>query len=176
MYKENIMEEADWHALFVKTGDEENVRERINYRVNEKFKVVIPKRILKERKKGIWSTKEKIMFPGYVLLKGILTIEEYYKFNNIPGIINFLKAEKSILKIRKDEVYVLERLLNEGEKIGFSKAIIEGKDVNILEGPLKGMEGQIVSINKRKSRAKVNISFMDNLKTVELGVDFLQII
>jgi len=170
------VEAIDWYALFVKTGDEDNVKDRIKYRNKDKFDIVVPKRILREKKQGIWLNKIRIIFPGYVLVKGHVSIEDYYEFKDIPGIISFIRSGDKLLKIKKDEVFILSKLIHNGETIGFSKAFIENERVKIIEGPLKEMEGYIISINKRKKRAKIKISFMDEERTVELGINFLNLV
>ena len=50
---------------------------------------------------------------------------------------------------------------------------MKGDRVVIFDGPLKELEGNIVSINKRRNRAKVRLKFMNELRTVELGLMML---
>ena len=170
-----ILNNKSWYAMFVRTGDEDNVKERIEYRLKEKFAVFVPKRRLKERKSGIWYEKVRTMFPGYVLVKGDMTVNDYYEFKEIPGVLNMLKSETRVLKIRNNEVEIISKLKKKGETLGFSKAFIEKDRVEILDGPLKSMEGLIVSINKRKSRAKVKINFMNEQRTIDLGLTLLKL-
>ena len=44
-------------------------------------------------------------------------------------------------------------------EIGFSKVFKKGENVTVIDGPLKGLEGMIIKIDKRKGRAKVRMSF-----------------
>ncbi|MEN8906944.1 MAG: antiterminator LoaP [Clostridiales bacterium] len=168
------MEDESWYALFVKTGDEDNVKARINYRIKDKFNILVPKRTLKERKKGIWINKIRTILPGYVLLKGDINVEDYYSFKDIPGIINLIRNGETFLKLKKEESSIIERLTYKSEIIGFSNALYENDKVLVLDGPLKNLEGYIISVNKRKNRAKIRINFMEEERNVELGINFLK--
>lgn len=150
-----------WYALFVATGDEDNVKERLQFRFkNSNLRVLVPKRRMKERKNGKWEYKIRTLFPGYVLLNGYLGTEEYYFLKGIPGIIKLLKANKDILEIEEHEIALLNRLICNSEVIGSSQVYMEGNRVIVVDGPLLGMEGFIDSIDKRKGRAKVMLNLM----------------
>ena len=65
------IQDKKWYALFVKTGEEENVKSRIMYRLGDKdINVIVPKRCVRERRQGKWENKIRILFPGYILLNG----------------------------------------------------------------------------------------------------------
>jgi len=164
----------DWYALFVATGDEENVKERVKYRFQDKLDIIVPKRKLKERKDGKWSVKIRTMFPGYVLLNGEINTEDYYNMKGIPGIIKLLRNGESLLKIDRNEIEIINRLTYNDETIGYSNVLIENGHVMVVDGPLLSLEGYIVSINSRKGRARVRLDFLGEERTVELGVSILQ--
>ena len=73
------MDNASWYAMFVKTGDEDHVKERARFRLKDQFNVYVPKRKLRELKNRIWYNKVRILFPGYVILNGDMNAENYYK-------------------------------------------------------------------------------------------------
>jgi len=164
----------DWYALFVATGDEENVKQRVKYRFQDKIDVIVPKRQLRERKNGVWSETIKTMFPGYVLINGEVEIEDYYSMKTIPGIIRLLRSGHSLLKIDPNEIDMIGRLTYDDETIGFSDVLIENGHITVVDGPLVSLEGFIVSINRRKGRARVQLNFLGEQRTVELGVSILQ--
>lgn len=160
----------------MKTGDEDNVKERIKFKLKDQFNIFVPKRKLREMKNGIWCNKLRILFPGYVILKGEMNNKNYYMFKEIPGVINILKSDTSILMIGKDEVQVISKLVSNGDILVSSRAVSHNGKIKILDGPLKTLEGSIVSINKRRNRAKVNINFMGELRTVELGLTIVKFV
>lgn len=164
----------DWHAVFVVTGDEDNVKERLKYRFGEQYSFLVPKRKLRERKGGIWSYNVRNLFPGYVLLNGNIDVNSYYGFKNIPGLLRILKSGNDVLKIEMDEIQILSRLMCNSEVIGISEVLIENGLVKVVDGPLLNMEGIIQGINHRKGRARVILEFLGQERIVELGVSVLK--
>ncbi len=163
-----------WHAVFVKTGNEETVKQKIAYTFKESYIVpVVPKRCIRERKNGIWHNRIRTLFPGYILLKGNITTKDYYILKTVPGILRILKGVNGLYRIEPDEIRVISRLMTEGELIGTSTAFQQGDSIEVIEGPLLGMEGLIQSIDRRKGRAKVNISFLGDIRTVDLDIRVL---
>lgn len=164
----------NWYALFVLTGEEDNVKERLLYRFQDKFRIIVPKRKLRERKGGAWHDIIRVLFPGYVLIHGQIDIEEYKGFRDVPGLIKLLCSGYEPLKIVDHEIDIISRLVINDDIIGFSEVLMENGVVQVIDGPLLSMEGQIVSIDKRKGRAKVRLHFLGEERTVELGVSLLR--
>lgn len=163
-----------WYAIFVITGEEDNVKERLQYKFNDSIRILVPKRKLKERKDGKWEYVIRTLFPGYVLLNGDVGIEDYYDMKGTPGILKFLRSGSELLEIHPWEMEVIGQLICNDETIGFSDVLVENGKVIVVEGPLLSMEGYIVSLNKRKGRVKVRLDFLGEERTVELGVNMLQ--
>jgi transcriptional antiterminator NusG len=64
--------------------------------------------------------------------------------------------------------------LNYGEIVHKSRAVLdENKRIVILEGPLKGLEGRIVRVDRRKKRVKVKLELQEERFLVDLGVEFI---
>lgn len=167
-------QDDNWYALFVTTGQEDNVKTRLNYRFSDKFRVLVPKRSLRERKGGIWTNAVRVLFPGYVLVNGKMGAQEYYELKGTPGLLKFLRTGLDFTFINEDEMKVLSRLVCNDEIIGFSDILVEDQLVTVVDGPLTSMEGIIESVNARKGRAKVKLNFLNELRTVELGVNILK--
>lgn len=167
-------QQHDWHAVFVVTGNEDKVKERLKHRVGDQFGYLVPKRTLRERKGGIWVFNTRTLFPGYVLVDGNIDITSYYSFKNIPGLLRLLKSGDDILKIDEREVKVLSKLICNGEIIGISDIFIENGRVRVVDGPLVSMEGIILEVNQRKGRARVKLEFLGQERIVEFGVSVLK--
>lgn len=168
-------QEARWFALFVITGEEDKVKERLLYKLNHgELKVLVPKRKLRERKSGVWNTKIRTLFPGYVLLNGQIGVPEYEVIKNVPGIIKLLRDKNSPLEISSQEISIIKRLIIDNETIGSSSIYLENKRVVVIDGPLLGLEGYIESVDKRKGRAKVRLNLMGEPRLVELSVQMVQ--
>ncbi|MFD3155943.1 antiterminator LoaP [Haloimpatiens sp. FM7330] len=164
-----------WYVLFVNTNQEEKVKKILEREVGDEYKFIVPTRELKERKDGKWHKVRRKLFPGYVLIKGVMNVEAYYKFKKVPGIIKLLRNEDEVLTVDEKELKVLKILIdNESNNIGISTLYKENDKIKITEGPLVGLEAQIVKVNSRKGRAKVSLSFMNEERIVELGVDVVK--
>ncbi len=164
-----------WYALFVKTNCEEKVKRILEREIGDDYSFIIPKRKLRERKDGKWYFVKRKLFPGYVLVRGNLSLEDYYHLKTVPGILKLLKSEDKVLTIDEKELEVLRILIDEKENvIGISTLYKENDAIKISDGPLTGFEGQIVSVNGRKGRAKVRLSFLNEERIVELGVQLVK--
>lgn len=171
------MQDSDnykWYALFVKTGQEERVKDRINFNLNSTIKTLVPKRKLRERRGGAWKTVVRKLFPGYVLLGGDIDGENYGVIQATPGILKLLKTGSQPARIEPWEMDMLNRLTCSGDTIEYSDGLIADGKIVITNGPLLNMEGKILSIDRRKGRVKVNISFMGEPRIVDLGISILQ--
>lgn len=157
----------NWYVAQVMTGKEIDIKSQMQKHV----KAIVPQYLLKERKRGIWKTVVKILFPGYVFIcTDVFDVDIYYKLKPIPGIIKFLGDPSPLLDT---EINILLRLCND-DPLGVSKAFKEGNRVTVIEGPLHGLEGQIVKVDARRYRAKVNINFFGEPRLVEMAIDVIK--
>lgn len=167
----------EWHALFVLGGQEEKAKRLLE----DKFKdsdsdvsFIVPKLVINERKQGVWREVLRKLLPGYILVHGKIGIEEYYMFKGVPGVVKLLRTGKDFCPIPEEEIRVLGTLMTEGDVIGHSVITFEeGDTVRVLEGPLKGLEGLIVRVDKRKGRARISLSFLGDQRFVDLSVKVL---
>ncbi len=163
-----------WYALFVTTGEEDRVKERIYFKIKDEFKALVPKRNMRERKEGKWEDKVRTLFPGYVLLKGQMNSNKYNLIKDIPGVIKLLRDSDGPQEIAEREIGLIARLTADSEIIGRSSVYVQGGDVVVIDGPLLGMEGYIQSIDRRKGRVKIVINLMGEPRTIELSVTMIQ--
>ncbi|MDD4048601.1 MAG: antiterminator LoaP [Clostridia bacterium] len=170
----NVKDSESWHALYVITGHEEKVKQALEMTLEDEIQFTIPKRELRERKAGKWHMVKRKLFPGYILLKGKITEEEYYKIKKVPILSKMLIDDDGPLKIDEKELEMLNILINNKDgNIGISTVYKENEKVKVVDGPLMGLEGNIQSIDARKGRAKVAIEFLGETRIVQLGVEFV---
>lgn len=160
----------NWYVAQVITGKEDGIKSRIK---QLGFKAIVPRRLMREQHRGKWIYKERLLFPGYVFLLTDLDVESYYKLKPIPGIIRFLGDELRPIPIEEQEVNLLLRLAEDDDPLGLSE-VVEGSNVNVISGPLQGLEGKIIKIDARRYRAKVDISLMGQPRIVELAVNVIK--
>lgn len=172
---ENKYLEKPWYALFVKSGSEERIRRDLIKKFNDELEFFVPRKLIKERKKGSWYQAIRPLFPGYILVNGYVTDEMYYMFKEVIDIYFILKEGYRPVEISKAEIIPILHLMNLGSDgvIGSSDIVMEGDLIFVKAGPLKAFEGMIKSVNHRKGRAKVQFFVAGQEKIVELAVNVL---
>lgn len=166
--------EKQWYAAFTQTGEEDNVKTRLYKNLPDDFRFIVPKRVLKERRSGIWKEVTRTIFPGYILIEGSIDTKSNIAIRNTMGLVKILELEGEPLTIHPHEIDIINRLTMNEELIKASKGYFEGDEIVITDGPLKGNEGLIESINKRKGRAKVKLNFFGETRVIELGIELLK--
>jgi transcriptional antiterminator NusG len=164
----------NWYALFVKTGEEETLKRFIEVLIpTDQFRILIPKRKIRERRQGKVYEKIKTLLPGYVLIYAHIDVEFYYKLRRIPHLLAILKDKYEPVQIRDEEISVILALTNQSDVIGFSEIYKEGDVIRVRKGPLVGLEGIIESYDHRKQRLKIAINFMGKTKRIDLGAELV---
>ncbi len=162
---------AEWYALHVATGQEYDVLKICK----RNFEVLLPRRKLKEQKNGKWKDVVKVLFPGYIFVKSEMTTGEYYKLEGISGVIKILRGANSIpTPIPEYEMNLVMRFCPLDDMIGISSIVKENDEVKVIDGPLVGMEGQIIKVDARRFRAKVRFTVLGNEKIVDMGVNVIK--
>lgn len=167
-----------WYVLFVETGYEDKfcryARKIINQQYKElEYSLLVPKRKIFERKQGIRREVIKIIFPGYVFLETDSILDFFFQTRNSPHLIRFLRDDCHFLEVKREEIKPILLLIDSDGIIELSKAFIEDDVVKIKEGPLRGMEGVIKKIDKRKGRAKVSFILNECHILIDLGIEIL---
>ena len=167
----------DFFALHIKTGFETQIQQLIREKLPSDIKVFCPMRELMIRRKGKSLKETKPFFPGYIFLKteeitaNILTV-----LKSIPGFFQILPSNKRIEPISEKDMYIINSLFNKNYTAHLSKAKFDENDrIQIIEGPLKGKEGLIVKVDKRKGRAKIVINAFEKQHFVDLGFELLTV-
>lgn len=168
-----------WYILHVRTGEETDVLAVLRRNLPQS-KGIVPQRTLRESRNGKWKTVIRTIFPGYVFVYLELFVEMkidapvFYKLSGIPGVIRILGNDCTPSPVPDDEMRIVLMLAGDGDPIGMSEVFIEGGKVRVKSGVLQGLEGQIIKVDVRRFRAKVNISLMGEPRIVELGVNVIE--
>lgn len=163
-----------WYALFVKTGEENKVKERLDFRFGGDPAVKIPKKIIKERKNGKWYRRIRNLFPGYIFIHGVMDENNYEKLKRVPGLYKLLCTDREPVQIPPREIEVFSHLFDDDDTIQESDIFMEGDKITIVSGPLTSLQGRILKIDKRKGRARVILEFLGEERIIDLGVNILE--
>ena len=172
--------EKRWFVIHVFTGQEEKIKSFLEAEIQrlgltEKFgQILIPAEEVVEMRDGRKRTKNRVFFPGYMLVEMILDKETQHLIINTPNVINFVGPRNHPTPLQKPEI---DRILGKVDEVADSKIVeIPFKledSVKIIDGPFKDFTGFIKEINREKKKLKVMVSLFGRSTPVE--VDFLQI-
>ncbi|HCX64649.1 MAG TPA: transcription termination/antitermination protein NusG [Eubacteriaceae bacterium] len=168
-------EEAKWYVAHTYSGYENKVKANIQAAVENRnmhdqiFDVHVPMQEVEEVKNGKRKTTQKKVFPGYVLVKMIMTDESWYIVRNTRGVTGFVGPASKPVPLSKHEL----RSLGIKEKLP-QIDLSAGDSVKVQEGPLEGFSGIVEEINHEKQKVRVNISMFGRETPAEL--EFTQVI
>lgn len=169
----------NYYAVQIKTGQEEKIIDKaqnsLSYRM-EKQRFIFPKRTLKIRKEGLQKYEEKPIFPGYFFIETDKIDNELYStLKQIFGFYKFLKSNQEITPLSGKDLSILNHFLQFGQTISTSQVYFDENDrICVTSGPLKGLEGLIIKVDKRKKRAKVKMDFANENLLIDLGFELIK--
>ena len=171
-------EYPSYFVVQVKTNNEEKYIQLAKPLVQEMgIRFFWPRRSLRIKKKGKWRDSLATIFPGYIFIEAVeIGAGEYKILKGVPGFSRFLKSNQDIRRLPAAEARVLARLMSLGEVV--KKTLVsfdENNRIQIVEGPLKGMEGRIVKVDRRKGRAKVKLDLYEEAFLVDFGFQDLRL-
>ena len=169
--------EKEWYVVNTYSGHESKVKEKLEMRAESMgfqdniFRIIIPEETVKEQQKdGSFKEKKKKMFPGYILVEMIMTDEAWYIVRNTPGVTGFIGSSGKGAKPTPLKPQEIDRILaNMGmTRMNVDKELTVGTKVSIVDGPFKGMEGVINSLDLENSRLTVSIDLFGQETPVEV--------
>ncbi|MFZ7133804.1 MAG: transcription termination/antitermination protein NusG [Eubacteriales bacterium] len=167
--------EAKWYVAHTYSGYENKVKANIEAAVENRnmsdliYEVHVPMQEVEEFKNGKRKVTPKKIFPGYILVKMIMTDESWYIVRNTRGVTGFVGPASKPVPLSKDEL----RSMGVREKLPVIDLNI-GEKVKVQEGPLEGFTGMVEEINHERQKVKVNISMFGRETPAEL--EFNQIV
>ncbi|MDD4290159.1 MAG: transcription termination/antitermination protein NusG [Patescibacteria group bacterium] len=178
MSKQNESLGTRWYVIHTYSGYEENVKRNLEERIesmNMKEKileVLIPTETKIKIKNGKRKTVREKIFPGYVLVKMIVTDDSWYVVRNTPNVTGFIGSGTTPIPMSDEEVKALQKRMGV-EEPEYKIDVEKGDAVKIVDGPFKEFEGKVSSIDQNHGKVKVLVSMFGRETPVEL--DFLQI-
>lgn len=185
--KENIIEEqkpqvdsseGKWYIVHTYSGHENKVARKLRQRAetmgfdDKIFDIIVPTRdTIKVSQGKKESVKEKI-FPGYVLVKMILTDETWLLVRTTQGVTTFIGAGNKPTPISEKEVEAIQQFMKLDQPT-YKTNYTVGEAVKIVDGPFADFLGTIDNIDEDKGKLKVLVSIFGRETPVEL--DFLQV-
>lgn len=169
-----------YYVIQVATGTEDRVEEQIRILIENKLcdSCFHPMRRVKKKFQGEWKELHEKLLPGYVFITSSCIQQFYKELRRIPALTKLLgKEEEQFTPLSKDEVEWLKKIMessNQNMEVQLSKVFVsEDNEITILSGPLKNMEGYIISYDLHRRIAKVEVDFMNRKIVIHLGIEMV---
>ena len=172
-------QDTKWYVLRVVSGKEKKAKEYIDKEIKingwsqSVFQVLCPVEKVYKVVGGKKVLREKILFPGYLMLEaadGRLNDDMLQTIKNVTGVIHFLGKDNPTA-LRKSEVNKMFGKMDEvsDQGIGFAEPYIMGETVKIIDGPFNDFNGTIEEVNEEKKKLKVVVKIFGRATPVELN-------
>ncbi len=178
----DIFIQMKYYVLQVMTGEEKKFINlaKVNFRlelpeVNIENALIWPRRKLTIRKNGVSRETLAPIFPGYLFfMSEKLSPEVHWLLRKTPEFVRFLKSNQNIEPLEGEDKDLLMHFLNFGEIVEKSQVWFDkDKKIRVLSGPMKGLEGRIIKVDRRKKRAKISLSLYKESFTIDFGFEIL---
>lgn len=176
------MEEQDkkWYVVHVLSGHENKVKAYLESEINrlgleDKItNILVPAEDITEMRDGKKKVKNKIFFPGYILVEMELDVESIHLISNSPGVTHFVGTKNKPQPLRPDEIKrILGRVDEAKNRELMDVPFRVGDPVKVIDGPFTDFTGVVKEVNEEKSKLKVMVSIFGRSTPVELN--FLQV-
>lgn len=172
-----------WYVVRTAGGKEKKVKEYIDNEIkrlnleNSISQVLIPTEKIYQVKNGKKISKERIFYPGYILIEAVLTGEIQNLITDINFVAGFLGETKGgePVPLRPSEINrILGRVDEQAEKDEENMTpYLVGEAVKVIDGPFNGFKGTIEEVLEDKKKLKVMVKIFGRDTRLELG--FVQV-
>jgi transcriptional antiterminator NusG len=167
-----MAENAKWYVVHTYSGYENTVAASIEKAVENRglreliTDVNIPLETVTEITENGPKTVERKVFPGYVLVKMILTDETWHLVRNVRGVTGFVGSGNKAIPLTDEEISALGV-----EKREVVVAYQVGDNVKITDGALESFIGTVEEIDVEREKVRVVVSMFGRETPVELELD-----
>ena len=167
-----MAETAKWYVVHTYSGYENTVKATIEKNVENRHlqdmihAVNIPMETVTEITENGPKTVERKVFPGYVLVKMVMSDEAWYIVKSVRGVTGFVGEGNKPIPLTEAEVYQMGV-----EKHTIEVAYAVGDTVRIVDGPLDGFTGTVETLDIDGNAVTVVVSMFGRETPVELQLD-----
>ena len=167
-----MADESRWYVVHTYSGYENKVASNLETTVENRQlhdliqEIRVPTETVTEVKDGKQREVERKIFPGYVLVKMVMTDESWYIVRNIRGCTGFVGPSSKPIPLTDAEV---ARLGVESREVEVSYTV--GDSVQIIDGPMEGFVGTVEKLDAEKNSVRVMGSMFGRETPVELELN-----
>ncbi|MEI3541936.1 MAG: transcription termination/antitermination protein NusG [Acutalibacteraceae bacterium] len=170
-------EEAKWYIVHTYSGYENKVASNLEKTVENRGlrdliqEVFVPTETVTEIKDNKKRDVERKIFPGYVIIKMVLTDETWYIVRNIRGCTGFVGPSSKPIPLTDEEV----------KRLGVEKNIVKvsynvGDKVIIIDGPLEDSVGTVEELDTENNYVRVLVNMFGRNTPVELELSQVELL
>lgn len=168
--------QALWYVIHTYSGYENKVKDTLEQIVENRglqdyiqdISVPVEEQLeIKEGKKKIVQRK---LYPGYVLVKMVLTDQIWYIVRNTRGVTGFVGPNSKPVPLSNEELGMMGMVKEWNPVVDYAV----GDPVKVINGPLEGFVGSVTDVNAEKKKVTVTVSMFGRETPVEL--DFTQVL
>jgi len=167
----------EYFVIQLLTGKEESfLKYAKNSLHGENIRFFWLRRELFIKKLGITRKSVSSIFPGYLFIESDnISYDFYKKIKKFPGFCRFLRNNDDIRPLPLEDKKIVYQLSSNGEIAGISKIYFNEDDkIKVISGPMKGLEGEIIKVDKRKKRAKIKLKLYEDSFYIDFGFELIE--
>jgi transcriptional antiterminator NusG len=164
-----------WYILHAYSGFEKKIalaikEKAVQQGIADKIEeVVVPSEDIMELRRGKKVAAERKFFPGYVLVKMILTDETWHMVKNIDKVTGFLGGNGRPQPVPQSEVDNIFKRMSDGAGAVNNVVFYEvGESVKITDGPFDSFTGVVEEVDHDREKVKVSVAIFGRATPVEL--------
>jgi transcriptional antiterminator NusG len=168
-----------WYVVRAIGGQENKVKSYIETEISRLGlsdfvdQVLVPTEKVIQIRNGKKINKERIYFPGYIMVEANLTGEVPHVIKSVTGVIGFLGETKGgdPVPLRKSEI---NRMLGKVDELAVQNDNVAipyevGETVKVVDGPFNGFDGVIENVNEEKRKLEVMVKIFGRKTPLELS-------
>lgn len=172
-----MSDSAKWYVIHTYSGYENAVKTSIEKFVTGRsmedkiLRMEIPMETVTEvTDSGATKEVERKVFPGYVLIKMVMTDDTWHLVRNVRGVTGFVGSANKPIPLTEEEVLAMGM-----EKHEIVVKYNVGDHVRIVDGPLASFTGVVEEIEPEKNRVSVMVSMFGRETPVDLELDQVEV-
>ena len=172
-----MADSAKWYVIHTYSGYENAVKTSIEKFVTGRnmedmiLRMEIPMETVTEvTDSGATKEVERKVFPGYVLIKMVMTDDTWHLVRNVRGVTGFVGSANKPIPLTEEEVLAMGM-----EKHEIVVNYHVGDHVRIVDGPLSTFTGVVEEIEPEKNRVSVMVSMFGRETPVDLELDQVEV-
>lgn len=178
--EEQVGPKARWYIVHTYSGFEQRVLKTILEMMRtgqDKGAIqeaVVPTEKVIELVKGEKRTSTRKFYPGYVMVKMVMTDDSWHLVQSIPKVTGFVGGKARPAAMRNGEAERILSMMEQRQEQPRPKFKFErGDEVRVIDGPFSGFNGHVEEVNYDKGKLRVSVSIFGRQTPVEL--DFVQV-